>query len=260
MALAFCGSELYSSRQFNEPPQRTDPRVRELLDLNGNLEVNIDDLSKLAFKGFMADEEAGRLYELAKDAARFGPCLEIGSYCGRSAAYLGTGCREAGGVLFSVDHHQGSEEQQPGQEYYDPDLLDPATGRINTFPLFCRTILELSLQDTVIPIVARSEVVARFWQTPLSLIFIDGGHAFETVFSDYSAWVSHLKPGGYLIIHDIFPDPAKGGQAPYCVYNMALASGLFFELPMVQTLGVLQRAPAGSLTDESKTRWGRLQT
>ena len=125
------------------------------MDLNGILEVNIADLSKLAFKGFMADEEARRLYELAKDAARFGPCLEIGSYCGRSAAYLGTGCREAGGVLFSVDHHQGSEEQQPGQEYYDPDLLDPATGRINTFPLFSRTIRELSLDDTVIPIVAR---------------------------------------------------------------------------------------------------------
>ncbi|MBA4395586.1 MAG: hypothetical protein C0407_18700, partial [Desulfobacca sp.] len=134
--------------------------------------MNIDDLSKMTFKGFMADEEARCLYDLARDAASRGPCLEIGSYCGRSAAYLGTGCREAGGILFSVDHHQGSEEQQPGQEYYDPDLLDPATGRINTFPLFCKTLRELSLENTVIPIVARSEVVARFWNIPLSLIFI----------------------------------------------------------------------------------------
>ncbi len=222
--------------------------------------MNIADISRMVCKGFMADEEAKCLYELAKDAARHGPCLEIGSYCGCSAAYLGTGCREAGGVLFSIDHHQGSEEQQPGQEYYDPDLLDPATGRIDTFPLFCRTIRELSLDDTVIPIVARSEIVARFWQTPLSLIFIDGGHTFESAFTDYNAWVSHLLPGGYLIIHDIFPDPAQGGQAPYCIYNMALASGLFLELPMVQTLGVLKRAPDGCLTDESKKRWGRLQT
>jgi len=222
--------------------------------------MSIDALSKMAFKGFMADEEARRLYELAKEAARFGPCLEIGSYCGRSAAYLGMGCREAGGVLFSIDHHQGSEEQQPGQEYYDPDLLDPATGRINTFPLFSKTLRELSLEETVIPIVARSAVVARFWQTPLSLIFIDGGHTFEAVFNDYNAWVSHLLPGGYLVIHDIFPDPARGGQAPYCIYNLALASGLFIELPMVQSLGVLKRAPAGSLTDESRRRWDSLQT
>jgi predicted O-methyltransferase YrrM len=198
--------------------------------------MNIDDLSRKVFKGFMADEEAKCLYDLAREAAHHGPCLEVGSYCGRSAAYLGMGCREAGGVLFSVDHHQGSEEQQPGQEYYDPDLLDPETGRINTLPLFCKTIRELSLEDTVIPIVARSEIVARFWRTPLSLIFIDGGHSFKTVFTDYSGWVSHLLPGGYLIFHDIFPDPAQGGQAPYCIYNMALASGLFIELPLIGTL------------------------
>jgi MMP 1-O-methyltransferase len=220
--------------------------------------MNIDDVSKMVFKGFMADDEAMCLYDLAREAASHGPCLEIGSYCGSSAAYLGMGCREAGGVLFSVDHHRGSEEQQPGQEYYDPDLLDSATGRINTFPRFQKTIRELCLEDTVIPIVARSEVVARFWSTPLSLIFIDGGHTFETVFTDYNVWVSHLIPGGYLLIHDIFPDPSQGGQAPFCVYTMALASGLFIELPMIRTLGVLKRAPAGCLTEESKKRWCRL--
>ncbi len=234
--------------------------TRNTLISNGIMEMNIADVSKRICKGFMADEEARCLYELAREAAPHGPCLEIGSYCGCSAAYLGTGCREAGGVLFSVDHHQGSEEQQPGQEYYDPELLDPATGRINTLPLFCKTIRELSLDDTVIPIVARSEIVARFWRTPLSLIFIDGSHTFESAFADYNGWVSHLMPGGYLLIHDIFPDPAQGGQAPYCIYNMAFVSGLFHELPMVRTLGVLKRAPAGCLTDESKKRWGRLQT
>jgi MMP 1-O-methyltransferase len=221
--------------------------------------MNIDDVSRKVFKGFMADEEAKGLYDYARDAAHRGPCLEIGSYCGRSAAYLGMGCREAGGILFSVDHHQGSEEQQPGQEYYDPDLMDPATGRINTFPLFCKTIRELSLEDTVIPIVARSELVARFWSTPLSLIFIDGGHSFKTVFTDYSGWVSHLLPGGYLIFHDIFSDPAQGGQAPYSIYHMALASGLFLELPMIRTLGVLKRAPAGTPTDDSQMCWSLLQ-
>ena len=158
-----------------------------------------------------------------------------------------------GGVLFSVDHHQGSEEQQPGQEYYDPDLLDPVTGRINTFPLFCKTIRELSLEDTVIPMVIRSEVVARFWNTLFSLIFMDGGHTVETVFTDYNVWVSHLLPGGYLVLHDIFPEPAQGGQAPYCIYSMALASGLFKKISLrIQTLGVLKRAPAGTLTDEIK--------
>lgn len=221
--------------------------------------MGIEELKGIDFKGFMTDEEAVRLYELAGEAASRGPCLEIGSYCGRSAAYLGMGCREAGGILFSIDHHGGSEEQQQGQEYFDPELLDPATGRIDTFPLFRRTIRELSLDQTVVPIVSYSAIVARFWKTPLSLIFIDGGHTFEAAFSDYCGWVSHLLPGGYLVIHDIFPDPAKGGQAPFCIYNMALASGLFRELPMIGSLGVLKRSPAGSPTDESHKRWDLLR-
>lgn len=217
--------------------------------------MQVGDLKKFPFKGFMDEEEALRLYELARKAAALGPCLEIGSYCGRSAAYLGFGCREAGGILFSIDHHRGSEEQQPGEEYFDPELLDPKTGRIDTFPAFRAALKELSLEDTVVPIVSVSSVVARFWRTPLSLIFIDGGHTFEAAFADYGSWVSHLLPGGYLLIHDIFADPALGGQAPYCVYRMALASGLFQEFPLVGTLGVLRRTSDGLPTDAARGLW-----
>jgi hypothetical protein len=213
----------------------------------GNMDVR--DLKSIRFKGFMDEGEALRLYELACEAALLGPCLEIGSYCGHSAAYLGLGCREAGGILFSIDHHRGSEEQQPGQQYYDQELLDPETGRIDTFPLFRKVLEDLSLEETVVPIVSGSETVARSWGTPLGLVFIDGGHTFEAAFADYSCWVSHLLPGGYLLIHDIFQDAARGGQAPYCIYRMALASGLFHELPMVGTLGVLKRTSSGCRTD-----------
>jgi predicted O-methyltransferase YrrM len=213
----------------------------------------------MTFKGFMADDEAVRLHELAREAAPHGPCLEIGSYCGRSSAYLGLGCREAGGILFSIDHHRGSEEQQPGQAYYDPDLLDEATGRIDTLPIFRRTLRDLGLEETVVPIIARSEILSRFWTIPLSLIFIDGGHTFPAAFADYSGWISHIMPGGYLLIHDIFPDPSQGGQAPRCIYQMALASGLFHELPLIGTLGILRRASPGDPADSSWQRWREVQ-
>jgi len=197
-------------------------------------------------KGFLDPEEGARLYEAAREAGQGGrPCLEIGSYCGKSTLYLGAGCREAGGVLYSVDHHQGSEEQQPGQEYFDPDLLDPATGRIDTFRWFRRTLREAGLEDTVVPIVTRSQVVARSWATPLGLVFIDGGHSFEAAYTDYVSWAPHLVPGGLLLIHDIFPDPADGGQAPYHVYKLALASGLFEEVYRFKSLGALRRVPCG---------------
>ncbi|MEA3437824.1 MAG: class I SAM-dependent methyltransferase [Thermodesulfobacteriota bacterium] len=192
-------------------------------------------------KGFLDEDEGRRLYEVALEAGRLGPCLEIGSYCGKSAIYLGTACRKAGTVLFSIDHHRGSEEQQPDQEYFDPELFDTKTGCVDTFKNFRKTVATAGLEDTVVPMVCKSEVAARLWATPLSLVFIDGGHTYEAAFTDYNAWAGHIVPEGYLLIHDIFKDPAKGGQAPYHIYNLALASGLFQELPMTGTLGVLQR-------------------
>jgi predicted O-methyltransferase YrrM len=192
-------------------------------------------------KGFLDQEEGMRLYETALEASQSGPCLEIGSYCGKSAIYLGSACRENNGILFSIDHHRGSEEQQPGEEYFDPDLFDKDSDLINTFNYFQKTIRISGLFETIVPIVSSSEVVARLWTTPLSLVFIDGGHSYKTVHTDYKCWAKHLIPGGYLLIHDIFDDPKKGGQAPYQVYGLAKESGLFQELPMTKTLGVLKR-------------------
>ena len=63
----------------------------------------------------------------------------------------------------------------------------------------------------------------------------------EAACSDYKAWAGHIIAGGYLIIHDIFLDPAQGGQAPHHIYNLALDSGLFGEVAMIKTLGVLER-------------------
>ena len=169
------------------------------------------------------------------------PCLEIGSYCGKSTVFLGTACKKSNNILFSIDHHRGSEEQQPGEEYFDPNLFDVASGRVDTFREFRSTIERANLEDAVVPIVCRSEIVARKWATTLSLVFIDGGHAFETVLSDYTAWSPHIIEGGYLLIHDIFSDPTQGGQAPYRVYQRAVDSGLFREVAIVKTLGVLRR-------------------
>ncbi|MEW6187612.1 MAG: class I SAM-dependent methyltransferase [Thermodesulfobacteriota bacterium] len=196
-------------------------------------------------KGFLDEEEGLFLYQAAMEASLRGPCLEIGSYCGKSAIYLGLGCKARQGVLFSIDHHRGSEEQQPGEEYFDPDLFDPAGGRIDTFPFFRRTMEKAGLEDTVVPLVCSSPLAAKGWATPLSLVFIDGGHSFDTAYTDYRCWARHLLPGGFLLIHDIFEDPQEGGQAPFQVYQMALNSGWFQELPRVKTLGVLKRKKEG---------------
>ena len=203
----------------------------------------IDTLHKLAatVKGFLEPEEGRQLYELALEATLMGPCLEIGSYCGRSAIYLGSACRQRQSTLFSVDHHRGSEEHQPGELYFDAALFDPFLYRVDTLGQFRQTLKTAILEEAVVPVMAASSVVAEHWATPLSLIFIDGGHAYDTVLSDYRCWHSHLIPNGYLIFHDIYPNPEDGGQAPYEVYQQALASGRFTPLAGTGSLGVLRR-------------------
>jgi predicted O-methyltransferase YrrM len=206
-----------------------DPSVDRLFDLARTV------------KGFLEPEEGRRLYEVACEASRLGPCLEIGSYCGKSALYLGAACKHNDTTLFSLDHHRGSEEHQPGELYFDPELFDPFHFRVDTLRHFRQTIFVAELENTVVPLVTTSAAAARHWTTPLSLVFIDGGHAFETVLNDYQCWHRHILSGGFLIFHDVFPDPADGGQDPYLIHQMALSSGRFQPLAMTGSLGVLQR-------------------
>jgi predicted O-methyltransferase YrrM len=191
-------------------------------------------------KGFMDNEEALRLYELSLTASKMGPMAEIGSYCGRSAAIIGSACKQNNGILFSIDHHEGSEEQQPGEGYFDADLYDEKTSTINTFPFFRQTLVLAGLKDTVVPIVCASKIAGRMWKTPLSMVFIDGGHSFEAVHKDFFNWAPHLLPGGFLVIHDIFFNPEEGGQPPRQVYELAQATKRYDVLDMTKTLGVLR--------------------
>jgi predicted O-methyltransferase YrrM len=198
----------------------------------------------LACKGFLDDLEGLRLHDLAREHAHLGPILEIGSYCGKSSVYLGAGARAAGGVLVCVDHHRGSEEHQQGEEYHDPDLFDPQAGAMDSLTALRRTLRAADLEQTAIVIVAASVAAARVLSAPLGMVFIDGGHSDAAAHGDYEAWAEKVAPGGILAIHDLFPDPAEGGQAPIEIYRRALASGRFAELPSTKTLGVLRRIRA----------------
>ena len=192
-------------------------------------------------KGFLADAEATALYEAAASVSELGPVLEIGSYCGKSTICLGLACQQQNSLLFAVDHHRGSEEHQPGELYHDPELYDAGEKSIDSFREFRRNIRRAGLEESVTPIVAGSAQAARYWRTPLAMVFIDGGHSLEAALTDYRCWAGHLLRGGILAIHDIFPDPEMGGQAPFTIYRMALESGLFELIEQVETLALLRR-------------------
>jgi MMP 1-O-methyltransferase len=191
-------------------------------------------------KGFMPEDEGDALFTVALDAGRVGPLLEIGTYCGKSAVYLGAAAREAGTVLFTVDHHHGSEENQAGWEHHDPEVVDPTTGRMDTLPFFRHTIGAAGLDDVVIGIVGPSVPIARAWKTPLGFLFIDGGHAEDVAMADYHGWSPHVAPRGVLAIHDVFERPEDGGQAPFHVWQRALVDG-FEPIATTGSLRILRR-------------------
>jgi predicted O-methyltransferase YrrM len=195
-----------------------------------------------AARGFMPPDEGVALHEaalLVSDSAA--PMLEIGSYCGKSGIYLGSAAKERNTILFALDHHRGSEENQPGWEWHEPDLVDPEVGAIDTLPRFRRTIFDAGLEGTVVALVGDSPTVGSRWAIPLSFLFIDGGHGSEPAHRDFELWTPWIEAGGILAIHDVFPDPADGGRPPYEIYCRAIESGEFTDVSATGSLRVLRR-------------------
>jgi predicted O-methyltransferase YrrM len=202
-------------------------------------------------KGFMPDDEGLALHRCGLSAASRGrgPLLEIGTYCGKSAVYLGLAARRHGATLFSVDHHRGSEENQAGWEHHDASLVDAETGRMDTLPLARRAVAGAGLEEAVVLVVGHSVTVAAAWSTPLELLFIDGGHGSEVAWADFRAWTPLVGMEGLLAIHDVFPDPADGGRPPFELYCAALESQEWVEETDLGcgSLRVLRRVkPAGA--------------
>lgn len=189
----------------------------------------------------MPANEGAALHHYALHCPVGGPFLEVGSYCGKSAIYIGSAARDTSRLLFALDHHRGSEENQVGWEWHEPDLVDQSVGAMDTLPTFRSTIHAAGLEGTVVALVGDSPRVAEVWETPLALLFIDGGHGAEPCHLDYEGWTPKLVAGGTLLIHDVFPDPADGGRPPYEIYLRALDDG-FVEIGVEGSLRAL-RAP-----------------
>lgn len=195
-----------------------------------------------AADGFMPEAEGALLHRLARRQLPRGPALEVGTYCGKSAIWLGAAAREIGGTVFTLDHHRGSEENQAGWEHHDPSVVDPEFGLMDTLGRFRRNIARAGLEAHVVSIVGASTTVAAHWKTPLALLFIDGGHGEQPARDDFMGWAHWVERGGLLAIHDVFSDPAQGGRPPYeQIYLPALASGAFVDVETEGSLRVLER-------------------
>jgi MMP 1-O-methyltransferase len=191
-------------------------------------------------KGFLPADEAAALLTAAR-AARAGTWLEVGTYCGLSTVHLGAAAREVGAQVVTLDHHRGSEENQPGWEWHDASLVDAHTGRLETLPSLRRTLWDAGLDDVVGVLVATTQQVAPWWTTPLQLLFLDGNHTEEVAQHDYAGFAPHVVEGGTLLVHDVFERPEDGGRPPWNVFRRAVDSGAFEEVSVTGSLRVLRR-------------------
>tara|TARA_B100000941_G_C28457324_1_gene528720 strand:+ start:160 stop:765 length:606 start_codon:yes stop_codon:yes gene_type:complete len=194
-----------------------------------------------SIKGFLDLNEGIALYKQVKRVSKNNFCVEIGSYCGKSACFIGQACKENGSLLITIDHHEGSEEQQLGELYFDPEVYDEKLGRVNTLPLLKKNIAKFNLDNVVKPLVMDSISASKIVDNNADLIFIDGSHTFESAESDYELWKNKIRKGGILAIHDIYDSEEEGGQAPNKVFKQSLREN-FALIKRVKSLVLLQKS------------------
>ena len=192
-------------------------------------------------KGFLDNIEGNELTKIARKCSDLGPCLEIGTYCGKSALIIGEACRKSNNLLFTVDHHTGSEEHQLGEEYHDSELYDENISSFNTLPEFLENLKKSDLKNYILPLIGASKELAKEWKLPLGMVFIDGGHSMEAALADYEYWHPHIVKNGYLLIHDVFPNPKDGGRPPYEIFCKAKKSKKFKEISLIKSLAILKK-------------------
>ena len=195
----------------------------------------------LNVKGFLSDKEAKKLQELFLNVHHLGAVLEIGTYCGKSALNFAHVAKKINGLVYTVDHHTGSEEHQLGEEYHDEDLYDERIEKFNTLPEFLKNIRSSNLYKYVIPVINNSKEASKTFSESIGLLFIDGGHSHEAAMGDYDSWKDKISSGGLLVIHDVFPNPEDGGRPPFEIYSTAQKSKDFLDLGIYETLGILKR-------------------
>jgi predicted O-methyltransferase YrrM len=171
----------------------------------------------------MSEEELMRLFELALAAPPGASALEIGSYLGASSCYLAAGLAANGGHLYCVDTWRNETMTEGERDTYDEFFAN--TRR------FAHTITPLRTRS--------ADLVETDIATPLSLVFVDGDHAYEAVAGDFEMAGRLLAPEGVIAFHDFAAHHFEGVSR---VVGEALATGEWVMAGIVDSLAWIRRA------------------
>ena len=129
--------------------------------------------------------------------------VEVGSYKGRSSAYMAVECANSGkGIQFDcVDTWMGSEEHQKGEGFEDPDVVNN-----RLFEVFTNNMKPAEGLYKAVRL-ASVDAAAIYEDESLDFVFIDASHDYENVKADVTAWYPKVKVGGIISGHDFGHKP-----------------------------------------------------
>ena len=184
----------------------------------------------LKIKGVMYDSECFKLHALAENSEY--PVLNIGSYCGKSTAFLASGTKQK---VYAIDLWDLRAVD------YEPTENDKSRGyhQRASYEAFVANMRKYGLTN-VIPVKGDSREIGKVWNIPLGALFIDGDHRYKFALSDYNLFAKHIVVGGWLAIHD------------YCINDVRkvidetiIPSGLWTDFELIETLWVSKRGKNG---------------
>ena len=112
--------------------------------------------------------------------------LEVGSYVGASACFIGSAIKRRRGKLHCVDTWTNTAMDE---------------GERDTWAEFVENTARL--RNVIIPHRGLSLEVAEDLSVVLDFLFIDADHSDEAVDADARAWLPKVRPGGIVAVHDI---------------------------------------------------------
>jgi predicted O-methyltransferase YrrM len=143
--------------------------------------------------GWLGQEEGRLLFRLAAEADPGGSIVEIGSWHGRSTIWLAAGASAGRGArVVAIDPHTGTALRGEGE---------------STEPALRSNLEQAGLSEHVEIVVATSSEAAADWADPVSLLWIDGDHSYESARQDFTLWAPHLLPDAIVALHDTFVMP-----------------------------------------------------
>jgi predicted O-methyltransferase YrrM len=147
-----------------------------------------------ALQGLLNPGIGDALYHLARECPSGLAIVEIGSFRGKSTAFLAAGGRDGHGAkVTAVDPWDLPGNPYGKHGYSAPEVREAFEAQLRSVGLWSRVTARRAFS---------ADAAAAWSGRKIGLLYIDGDHTEEGVRADVDAWAPHLAPGGVMAFDD----------------------------------------------------------